>query len=393
MNINMNKILIIDDEINELEKLNEILSGAGYRTISISDAKYVLRTTVAEMPDLIICSARISEPGCYDILKTIRENVSLCVIPFILITAGDEISSFREGMARGADDCIARNDDRETILTAVKQRLLSGERKRLQCEARMDELRDCIAYSMPHEIYTPLSIIFGYADLLKQNHEKFSHFDIIEITDDITAAARRMQTLFGNVLLYAKLEMICADGETERSALKNETVKVKEFIENLTAELGRELERENDIKLIAEEGLIVMNEEFLCKALTEIINNAAKFSGKGSAIEIDARTVNDMYVLSIKDNGRGMSCEEITKLGAYLQFERKFYEQQGLGLGLAIVKKIAELYRGRLSVESEYGISTTVRFCIPSAETERQSESFEGAGVDKTAKILYNSPH
>lgn len=393
MNINTSKILIIDDAINELEKLNEILSGAGYRTISISDAKYAVRTTAAEMPDLIICSACLPEPGCYEILKTIRKNVSLCVIPFILITAGDEISSFREGMARGADDCIARSDDRETILAAVEQRLLSNERKRLQCEARMDELRDCIAYSMPHEIYTPLSIIFGYADLLKQDHEKFSRFDIIEITDDITAAARRMQSLFSNVLLYARLEMILAGGEAERNAMINETVRVKGIVENLAVELGRKLERENDIKLIAEEGLIVMNEEFFCKALTEIINNAAKFSEKGSAIEIDARTENGMYVLSVKDNGRGMSCEEIAKLGAYLQFERKFYEQQGLGLGLAIVKKIAELYSGRLSVESEYGISTTVKLSIPALETERQPENIEGRGVDKTAKILYNSPH
>jgi signal transduction histidine kinase len=50
------------------------------------------------------------------------------------------------------------------------------------------------------------------------------------------------------------------------------------------------------------------------------------------------------------DNGRGMTDEQIAKIGAYVQFDRKIYEQQGSGLGLVIAKKLVELYYGKFKI-------------------------------------------
>ena len=70
-------------------------------------------------------------------------------------------------------------------------------------------------------------------------------------------------------------------------------------------------------------------------------------------------------VLSITDQGRGFSTEHITKVGAYMQFDRKLQEQQGLGLGLVIAKRLTELHAGTLTIESNRGTQTTVTVKLP----------------------------
>jgi two-component system sensor histidine kinase/response regulator len=70
-------------------------------------------------------------------------------------------------------------------------------------------------------------------------------------------------------------------------------------------------------------------------------------------------------VFSVTDQGRGFSTEHITKVGAYMQFDRKMQEQQGLGLGLTISKRLTELHGGTLTIQSGKGSATTVTLKLP----------------------------
>lgn len=71
-----------------------------------------------------------------------------------------------------------------------------------------------------------------------------------------------------------------------------------------------------------------------------------------------------MFV-SLKDEGRGMSKEQIDSISALSQFERTIYEQQGIGLGLVIAKKMVELHDGSFVIESEESQGTRVIFSLP----------------------------
>jgi signal transduction histidine kinase len=72
--------------------------------------------------------------------------------------------------------------------------------------------------------------------------------------------------------------------------------------------------------------------------------------------------------LAVSDRGRGFSTEHITRVGAYMQFDRKLHEQQGLGLGLTIAKRLAELHGGTLTIERRNQSGTVVSVKLPAAD-------------------------
>ena len=97
------------------------------------------------------------------------------------------------------------------------------------------------------------------------------------------------------------------------------------------------------------------------------MDNAFKFSKPGSRVQVQAETRDLGYQLTVVDGGRGMTASQISEIGAFVQFERKFYEQQGSGLGLTVVGRLAKLHGGTLKIQSDYGSSTSVGLTLPQA--------------------------
>ena len=87
-------------------------------------------------------------------------------------------------------------------------------------------------------------------------------------------------------------------------------------------------------------------------------------------VHVTSNVANGNYYLQISDQGRGMSSEAIVRVGAYMQFERKIHEQQGVGLGLILARKFAEVYSGQLTIESVPEQGTTVTVMLPLSENK-----------------------
>ena len=100
--------------------------------------------------------------------------------------------------------------------------------------------------------------------------------------------------------------------------------------------------------------------------LRELLENAFKFSDSGSSVEIRTRGVAGIFELQVIDHGRGFSADQIKRVGANFQFDRKSQEQQGSGLGLSIARRLAEIYNGTLRIESVPDRETVVTVQIPS---------------------------
>jgi len=93
--------------------------------------------------------------------------------------------------------------------------------------------------------------------------------------------------------------------------------------------------------------------------------NAFKFSEPGTPVTLTGIAQPPVYLITIRDQGRGMTASQIRRIGANIQFERRTYEQQGVGLGLAMAYQIVQIYGGSLILESNPGEGTTARLELP----------------------------
>jgi signal transduction histidine kinase len=82
-------------------------------------------------------------------------------------------------------------------------------------------------------------------------------------------------------------------------------------------------------------------------------------------VKVTTSEVPNQLVLTVNDRGRGFSADQMSRIGAYMQFDRKMQEQQGQGLGLSIAKRLTELHGGTLTIQSENGAGTSVIVKLP----------------------------
>ena len=121
--------------------------------------------------------------------------------------------------------------------------------------------------------------------------------------------------------------------------------------------------RKEDLVLDLTAGIPFIPELEMAKVIEELTDNAFKFSSAGTIVSVKANVSDGKFRISIADQGYGISAEDLKKVGAFMQFERKAHEQQGFGL--AISKKIIELFDGEINIESELGKGTTVKIITP----------------------------
>lgn len=121
------KILVIDDNNDLRENTAEILSLAGFHTITAENGKKGVDLALKEKPSLIVCDIMMPELDGYGVLHLLRKNEDTRNIPFIFLTAKTERSDFRKGMEMGADDYVTKPFDDIELLNAIEVRLKKAE--------------------------------------------------------------------------------------------------------------------------------------------------------------------------------------------------------------------------------------------------------------------------
>jgi signal transduction histidine kinase len=366
----MKKVLVIEDSPDVLALILETLSYEGYATLAAEDGLRGIDLAQRERPDLILCDVNMPHMNGYDTLDALRRDSSTAYIPFIFLTAVADRQNVRKGMELGADDYLSKPFTIEELLAAVNTRLEKHQAVEQLTEQRLEELRVNIQMALPHEFRTPLNGIMGLSSLLQETSGTMKPEEIRENARYIYDSALRLHRLVENFLIYTQLELIAADFNKQAAFHNTPPMEVSALIAESAQQLAEKRGRSADLILRIPEVNLQITRENCEKIIQELVDNALKFSPAGSPLEITGQKTPNGYFLSVTDRGRGMTPEEIKRIGAYMQFGRQFYEQQGAGLGLTIAKRLAELHGGTLSLESDPEVRTTVTvwFPIPAGE-------------------------
>ncbi len=257
--------------------------------------------------------------------------------------------------------------EKEVLDQQIATRTIDMAQSQRELSERFKALQSQLSMSIPHEFRTPVNQIYGTSDFLKNHFLTLSESEIAEMLDDIYSSVDRLKTLTENYLYFANLSLISTNPYEIRSLQEKVSPSIESLIIDTATGLAIKHNRNEDTKYRVQDCPLLIGQEFFSKLILELVENSIKYSKPGTEISIETSIEGDTLVLSVTDHGRGMSKKQIEQIGAYTQFERDQYEQQGSGLGLSIVVKIVDLHNGDFSIVSELNNYTTVVIKLPIA--------------------------
>jgi signal transduction histidine kinase len=303
----------------------------------------------------------------YGTLKAMREHEATSGIPFIFLTGATDKSDMRRGMELGADDYLTKPFTHKELMAAVNARLEKQAELQRQSDKKLNELRGNITLALPHELRTPLNGIMGLAQIMMDDYANMPPEEVLESARFVYDSALRLHRLIENFLVYSQIELMASEAKTIDVSSSVKPVAAQEIVTEVTRKIAARHKREGDLLLRLENGSLMVPAENLTKIVEEITDNAFKFSEPGKPVLVSTQVIDHTFHFSAIDKGRGMTAEQISRIGPHMQFERKTFEQQGAGLGLIIAKRLTELLGGQMVIESKPGEGTTVKvsFAMP----------------------------
>jgi cell cycle sensor histidine kinase DivJ len=217
---------------------------------------------------------------------------------------------------------------------------------------------------MSHELRTPLNAVIGFSEIL--NRELFGTMGEQRYRDYarlIHESGEHLLNVVNDILDMSKIE-------AGKFKIVKEPFDVAPLVNSCT-DIMRHAAEKKGITLSTEVPSdlpeLVADKRACKQMLLNVISNAIKFTETGGWVRIFARVDKDMAVLTVADNGIGISENDLPKLGKpFVQADTSYNRSyEGAGLGLSVVKGLARLHGGRFEIESKLGHGTTAAIVLP----------------------------
>jgi signal transduction histidine kinase len=350
------KIFIFDDDKADIKILNAYLksSGLNFEAAEATSDSCILELLESRVPpDIIFLDLLMAGKGGMQWLSEITERK---IAPIIMLTgSGDEITA-AQAIKNGAFDYIPKGKLDNFELTRTINNCI--ERWKLQNE------RDALLGIAAHELRNPLAAILGYSEILS-SHDDLSIEERKEMISIINERALYLNDVINNILNYSSVN----NGIIQINLIRNDLLRlVKEIISRFQIIAGNKninLELCTDLQDCFCEFDAVRIEE----VISNLIDNAIKYSHSNSKIIIDLEKTKAFVKLSVIDNGQGIKEEELGFLFELFSnvkiSSRPTAGEKSTGLGLAICKKIVKMHNGLISVKSIPGEGSTFSFQLP----------------------------
>jgi len=228
---------------------------------------------------------------------------------------------------------------------------------------RLESIRRDFVANVSHELKTPVTSIKGFVETLREgalvDPERASRF-----LDIVAKQADRLNAIIEDLLTLSRIEQ-----ESERYEIVRQEVRLCDAVQSAVTLCQPKAEAKNIAVAVACSRDIVakVNELLIEQAVTNLIDNAIKYSQPGSSVQVQAARTASEVVITVRDRGCGIPAEHLPRI-----FER-FYRVDkarsrslgGTGLGLAIVKHIAQAHGGTVAVESTLGEGSAFTIRMP----------------------------
>ncbi len=251
-------------------------------------------------------------------------------------------------------------------------RMRENERKSAEAslKAQNEQLRANLLRSVSHDLRTPLTAITGNADMLLDNSAELTDDERRRLVHDVYEDATWLVGVVENLLAVTRLE--------EEAGLLNRDVElVDDVVEEAMRHVSRDASQHHiEVEPSGELLLARMDAQVIVQVVVNLVNNAIGHTQQGSHILIRVRREGDHAVVSVQDDGPGISDEDKRRV-----FE-PFYttggistdSRRGIGLGLSLCRSLVEAHGGQMRVEDVQPHGAVFAFTLPLEELPGDGE-------------------
>jgi signal transduction histidine kinase len=362
-------ILVVDDTPANLLLLARMLTERGYKTQTVLSGKLALQAARAEPPDLILLDIAMPEMNGYEVCQQLKADAALKEIPVIFISALSETIDKVRAFRAGGVDYVTKPFQFEEVYARVQTHLQLH---------RLEKLRDDLTHMVVHDLRNPLSVIFGFLDIL--NHEisklstrtraflplaRFCAEDLLNMISSILDVSKmgagEMKLQRETCDLNALLRAVVAT--TQPLGNRTVTVCVQEPAQTVTVDVG-----------------------LIRRVIQNLISNALRYTPADGNVRVAVSASASEVRIAVTDAGPGIAPEDHQRIFEKFGQVGDPSNRVGTGLGLTFCKLAVEAHGGRIGVESEEGKGSTFWLVLPRGRQTRECKLLQRSSALRSMK-------
>ena len=255
----------------------------------------------------------------------------------------------------------------------IPVRLYSEHRKRFALEKEnkmlieVEEMKTNFLQLVTHDLKTPIAKIQGFSESLKRSLSDRLTSKDLELMNHIFHANEDLNHFVNSILELSRI-----DNQGVRVHLQSKDI--NQILEQVILKLrfvaqSKKIQINTDFEPIF---AIKLDTDLISKVLSNLIDNAIKYSAEGTTVHVKTREVGEFVEITVQDQGIGMSENDLTHLfGRFYRIKNEATQKiKGSGLGLYLSKYFIEAHRGQISVASQLGHGTEFKVLLPLELTE-----------------------
>ena len=341
------KILIVDDQPDNLRLLSQILIEKGYEVRKAINGSTALMGVSKFAPDLILLDINMPGMNGYQVCQKLKSDHHTKAIPIIFLSASAQVTDKVKAFELGGVDYITKPFQVPEVLARVQTQIKIKQ---------FNQMRENLSRAIVHDLKNPLSIITLTTSSLERR--KCLTGKNLTALQTIHATAQRLDSLLNDLLLVAKMD-------EDRLTLHKTEIDLKEILATIvkrfkTAAIAKDINLIEDFPSSTKK--ISVDLHLFQRAIENLLSNALKFSPAKSSItlKLDYLNVNDHHAqpyqvkISIIDQGIGIEPEFQQQIFEPYQTGKYVSGVSQIGLGLSFCQMVIKAHQGNIFIENNF---------------------------------------
>lgn len=372
-----------DAKMNDLKRrdclvLQQPLSDSGWRLVLVCPEEDIFRdynNMIMVIVSIIVFGLLFMFAICYYIIRRTVRPVTTLTRQTTAIAAGhfdrqippstriDEVGKLQNSFHTMQQSIASHVAELETARSETERKNKELTVAKTLAE-ESDQKKTAFIQDMFHQIRTPLNIISGFAQVLRDGHSLMGEKDLDDVTHEIKLNGQTITSIIDNWKKVLELEQT---GETPLTDLVDCSALCQEVVRDIVMRNPDTVELK--VQIPADNLTVTTNKAYLTKILSELLHNANKYTLQGQ-ITIGCEQKAGHICFYVADNGPGIPKEDQER--AFTQFTKLNNFNEGLGMGLFLCRQLAQRLGATLDIDSLYVGGTRMVLTLP---THQSSES------------------